>query len=865
MKAYHWFPFLVCFLLAQSAFAQTCLDFESLAPGSAYPNGGVFSENGVDMSVTATSQGGNAQIIVSPPGSGNNVLLLSNARVCFDIVCGENISFTWNNSGGSVSLSINGDSVNLPTFSGNFPLGGANVSVSGNTVSITGNAVNTLCIGGQELIIDDLCFDPCGDNPECLEFEDLGDKPIPAGADFTEGSTLVGVVDFEGNSGSVESSSSNLAGGSGAEAALSNAGLSLNSLCAGVVSFRFGQVDRGFELTVNGETVLGENATDFNGETIGGTSVAVSAGNVGGVLTGTVTITGPVESLVIGGQTLHLDDLCREPCSVNCIDFEDPPAGTKYGPRDIFEEDGYRFEIGDYRSGTGQATIDDRNLAGHLGQDLILTEAVFFGQFDCLQSFSIHYGQYAANVVVRINDETVEVQSMEDLDGQNVGGVQLSVTSVPVSGGTQGVLTGEGDFEFFLIGGTQLVIDHLCLVPCPNPGCFGFDFIPLDKVHAPGDLLIEEQTTLEVFKYGSGSPSEAVIASGTQAGGAGNELRLLNAGVSVSYDCTSGVVFKYSIDSGPVALSVNGSALSTVVNFQALNGSSLGGVPVAVTGTSSGTVTLSGTVLELQIAGTDIRVDSICSSLCPGKQNCLDFEDLAPGDSWPLFQGTTEDGVDMDAFLLYELGGFPVTPDPVMATGTSGLAGFSGQDLRLIDATVQLNFGENCVRNLSLHFGNYGGLVNIQINGDLQAFPDMAALDGQTVGGALLSVTRVPVPGGFTGILYITGDIDSNFYIGGADFYVDHICFDNCQPLALEPLRMIDVSEFNLQSMIYTMQVRLNGPGNVRLRGNTDLGPSWPIQSSATITPVLGDPNHWEITITKAKITPRWFFRAEAY
>lgn len=852
-------------ILFQGAIGQTCLDFESLTPGTSYPNGSVFSEADIDMTVNALSPGGFAQIIVNPPGSGNSVLRLNNAEVCFDLVCGENITFSFNNGGGFVSLSINGDSTTLPTFSGSFSLGGTNVSVSGNTVSITGDAVGTLCIGGQELIIDDLCFDPCDGVPECLEFEDLGGKELNPGDSFTEGSTTVTVTDFDGVSGSVQSSGGNLAGGSGAEAGLQKAGLSIDNICSGSITFNFGQADRGVELSVNGDSILANDLDELDGLTIGGTAVSVSAGDVNGVLTGTVTITGPVESIVIGGQEIYIDDLCRQPCEVNCIDFEDEPPGTKFTPGDQFEEDGYTFEFAAYKGGTGQGTIDDLNRAGHLGQDLFLNEAVFFGQFDCIEAFSIHFGQYAGNVIVRINGDTAEVPAMEDLDGVTLGGVLLSVTFNNVSGGTQGVLTGEGDFDFFLIGGQRLYIDHLCLVPCPDPACFGFDFIPLNKIHLPGDLIIEEQTILEVFKFGPGSPSEAVIASGTEAGGFGNELRLRNAGVSTTYPCAASVSFRYAIDSGPVGLSVNGSTLATVAGFQALDGSILGGVTVSVTGTGTGTVTLTGVILSMEIAGTDIRIDSICHTPCPPKGTCLDFEGIAPGDSWFAFQGFSEDGVDIDTFYLFDLGGFVVTPDPLMETATSQQAGYVGQDLRLIDATVQFNFGENCVTNLSLHFGNYGGLVNIQINGDLQQFPDMAAMDGATVGGALLSVTRIPVAGGYTGILGVSGNIGSNFYLGGADFYIDHVCFDNCEQLAIDFFRITDVQDISGTDREYTMEVKLNGPGNIRLRGRTFLGGTWPVQGSAVITPTPGQPNTWDISIIKPASDDRWFFRAEGY
>lgn len=855
--------------LVQILPAQTCVDFASLANGATYPVGATFSENTVNMSIhpgiNVSGQpvaGGFAQVIQQPPGSGNKALLLNNSALCLELGCGENLTFTYTNSGGYVNLSINGDDLRVGTLNnGTFILGGTQVTVSGNTISVAvlTSGIGEICIGGQELIVDNFCFDPC-DNPDCLEFEQIS-KQLTSGETFTEDGLTVEVTGFDGNPGTLTPVNENLAGHRGREIELADAGIALNDICASGIAFQFAQLRSGVEICVNGDCLTVDSMDDLDGLTLGGAVISVDAHTVGDVLTGTVSLSGTIDSFSVSGTSLRLDHVCREHCQRNCIDFEEEPVGTKYEADAIFTEDGYDFKIDKFQGGDPLATISDEGRAGHLGQDLHLEEAVIVGKFDCMEAFSVHYGQYAQGVTVSINGDSVTVNALESLDGQTLGGVLLTVTFDLVNGGKRGVLEGIGQFEELIIGGVNLYIDHLCLVPCPDPDCIDFEVFPLGAQYQESDILTEDATAMEVTSFGSGTTT-ATIADGNLAGHVGNEIRLQKAGLRLRYPCASKVTFRYAVETGPVQLSINGVPGIATANFSAYSGTQIGGVTISVSGTGAGLVTLTGTILEVVIAGADLRLDHICRVPCGGG-DCLDFENIPLLGSWLAYQGFTEDNVLVRTFYLFEPNGNVVDIDPLMRTGTAQRAGHLGQDIRLTNATAWFEFESPCVTSLSLHFGNYGDLVNLQVNGQLVQAPDMAALDGMTVGGALVSVIRIPVPGGYTGILQLEGNFDT-LYVGGADFFIDRVCFDPCEPIVLRDLRMINVEDISPTQRHYTMEVKMTGSGHLRLRANTHLGPTRPLQSAATITPASGEPDTYQIEITKPASDPRWFFWADA-
>jgi hypothetical protein len=77
---------------------------------------------------------------------------------------------------------------------------------------------------------------------------------------------------------------------------------------------------------------------------------------------------------------------------------------------------------------------------------------------------------------------------------------------------------------------------------------------------------------------------------------------------------------------------------------------------------------------------------------------------------------------------------------------------------------------------LTLCFGEYGGNVNLTINGNLRNVADLQELDGTSVGGVHVEVTDL---GASRGLLALTGPIQG-VAIGGQELWIDHVCTAPC-------------------------------------------------------------------------------------
>jgi hypothetical protein len=106
-----------------------------------------------------------------------------------------------------------------------------------------------------------------------------------------------------------------------------------------------------------------------------------------------------------------------------------------------------------------------------------------------------------------------------------------------------------------------------------------------------------------------------------------------------------------------------------------------------------------------------------------------------------------------------------------------GLAGGSGQDLRLNNATVSFDFG-GPVNSIKCAVGEYGGNINLEVNGQLWNFDDFSKLPGTSIGAVSVTSTVTPTtfPTGEIGSLTLTGTITS-FSIGGQELWVDDVCY----------------------------------------------------------------------------------------
>lgn len=116
-------------------------------------------------------------------------------------------------------------------------------------------------------------------------------------------------------------------------------------------------------------------------------------------------------------------------------------------------------------------------------------------------------------------------------------------------------------------------------------------------------------------------------------------------------------------------------------------------------------------------------------------------------------------------------------------TEVGGRAGGSGTEIHVnnIHLSVSIGFGQ-VMKAARITFGEYGGNVNLTVDGVTANVGDLASLNGTTMGGVIVSVPT----GGFgndMGVLELTGTMPDQaaglgqFAIGGQELWIDDICY----------------------------------------------------------------------------------------
>lgn len=162
--------------------------------------------------------------------------------------------------------------------------------------------------------------------------------------------------------------------------------------------------------------------------------------------------------------------------------------------------------------------------------------------------------------------------------------------------------------------------------------------------------------------------------------------------------------------------------------------------------------------------------------ITPSHAAVVDFEDLTVGDRYTLGDTFTSNGVDIT------VGDFQWS-NGVWCSTASGCgyalvdefqnSGGTGIDLGVNNVSVTFNFGG--VNGLSLLFGEYGGNLNITINGEFKNFNTFSDIDGTTIGGVSVSVIG---SGRGLGTLVLSGVVNS-FSIGGQELWIDNVTTGN--------------------------------------------------------------------------------------
>ena len=151
----------------------------------------------------------------------------------------------------------------------------------------------------------------------------------------------------------------------------------------------------------------------------------------------------------------------------NCIDFEDLPSWTWYHIGDTFYTSGAKLTVDTFflpeelPHKDGNVQVSDSTDAGGSGNELWVRKSnVRFDLGGPVPGLSILFGEFGENLNISINGDFVNFDNFNDINGQVIGGV--AVTVVNGFGNDNGSITLEGTINSFAMGGVELAIDEVC-------------------------------------------------------------------------------------------------------------------------------------------------------------------------------------------------------------------------------------------------------------------------------------------------------------------------------------------------------------------------------------------------------------------
>lgn len=178
------------------------------------------------------------------------------------------------------------------------------------------------------------------------------------------------------------------------------------------------------------------------------------------------------------------------------------------------------------------------------------------------------------------------------------------------------------------------------------------------------------------------------------------------------------------------------------------------------------------TTLAYKILGLCTAIAAIAASAEVVSATTIDFEDLTLGTVYNVGDTFTSAGVQITGEQFFDFPSGP-TIGGSATVGNGGIAGGAGLELGWINnINLRFNFGAP-LDGLALQYGEFGGNINLDINGTLVNVENFADIP-LTVAGTSVFALDTGTPGQSTGSLFIIGNINS-FAIGGQELAIDNI------------------------------------------------------------------------------------------
>jgi hypothetical protein len=552
---------------------------------------------------------------------------------------------------------------------------------------------------------------------------------------------------------------------------------------------------------------------------------------VGGGIMGTVTLTGPVQHVRIGGQELWIDDLvCNNglggaagPC-LYAVDYETLPMGNTYGtpaghsPGDwAFNEGGIDVYVVDFDAG-GIILFNEMIVVpgfGPLGPIKVMNVNNIGQLFDLAPlgitttEVSFEYIDFGGTENLAINGSVLQIGDLHTFSGMTLGGVYVSVVTWPYGAGVYGRVTLTGNVQTLRVGGQEFWMDDVCVKGAPIAPCdrlvdhetrligeaWGSPF-----GDAPGDLLfVEDGIPVYIGEYQAGTGgwfynyceiTNALLGFGTA------NVMLINNVVNLYDIAATGLIsntvtFEYLDLGGTENLEVNGAPRYVgELDLAPVNiapGVTCSVVTWAVPGGKRGEVTLTGQVDKLVVGGQEFWIDNICVKAASSGgpvmwcDHLSDIESPAMGSAWGGSYGNTpgdhiftEDMMDVMIFNHTDPTGLTFFGD---ARVDAAFAPFgTSQILTMSSVGIGYDLAAlGTVEKVRFEYFDGSGIENLIVNGAPIYIGEIDAAPATIAPGITCTVYEIVGPGFEYGTVVLEGNVQT-FMIAGQQFAIDNVC-----------------------------------------------------------------------------------------
>jgi hypothetical protein len=152
---------------------------------------------------------------------------------------------------------------------------------------------------------------------------------------------------------------------------------------------------------------------------------------------------------------------------------------------------------------------------------------------------------------------------------------------------------------------------------------------------------------------------------------------------------------------------------------------------------------------------------------------CVKFEDVAPGTSFTVGQTFYTSGTNV-AVEKYQRKDGAWDDTGSAKIDNRGFSKGSGNDILVSGVNLRFKF-DYPLKKITLKYYEVTGNNNVTINREMMNVNTLFALNGMTVGGVKVTVTRLPEGTYQYGGVVLEGTINE-FSIGGAELWLDDIC-----------------------------------------------------------------------------------------